>query len=111
MCIGIPMQVMSVEAGHAVCAARSETRRVRTALVGVVSVGDWLLVFIDSARERLDGDRAREIAATLALLQDALGGMPASAGDTAFELPSTWTPSQLRALAGTPPHLATESPT
>lgn len=109
MCIGIPMQVVSVEPGHALCAGRGETRRVRTALVGDVAAGDWLLVFIDSAQERLDADRAQEITATLDLLQDALSGTPATAADAAFALPSSWTASQLRALAGTPVPHATES--
>jgi len=109
MCIGIPMQVARIEPGHAVCAGRGETRRVRTALVGEVALGEWLLVFIDSAQERLDPDRAQEITATLALLQDAMNGLPAMAADTAFELPSSWTASQLRALAGTPVPHATES--
>ena len=86
MCIGIPMQVARIEPGHAVCAGRGETRRVRTALVGEVALGEWLLVFIDSAQERLDPDRAQEITATLALLQDAMNGLPAMAADTAFEL-------------------------
>src|SRR4051794_18995447 len=111
MCIGIPMQVASIEPGHAVCSGRGETRRVRTALVGEVTVGEWLLVFIDSAQERLDPDRAHEITATLALLQDAMNGLPAMSADTAFKLPSSWTASQLRALAGTPvPHVTESTP-
>ena len=109
MCIGIPMQVVRVEPGHAVCAGRGETRRVRTALVGDASIGEWLLVFIDSARERLEDDRAREISATLDLLHSAWDGVPAAAADTAFALPSGWTTAQLRALAGTPPPHTTES--
>jgi hydrogenase expression/formation protein HypC len=113
MCIGIPMQVAHVEPGHAVCVGRGETRRVRTALVGDVSRGEWLLVFIDSAQERIDAARADEIDATLDLLQHAIDGTSAGidrAGDAgvAFDLPSRWTTEQLRALSGAPTPSATE---
>lgn len=112
MCIGIPMQVISTEPGHAHCAGRGETRRVRTALLGDVAPGDWLLVFIDSAQERLDARRAAEINATLDLLQLAMSGDtldPADAAHAAFELPSRWTTAQLRALSGQTPNHTTES--
>ncbi|MFZ5464423.1 MAG: HypC/HybG/HupF family hydrogenase formation chaperone, partial [Pseudomonadota bacterium] len=79
MCIGIPMQVESVEPGHAWVVGRGERRRVETALVAPVFAGDWLLVFLDGARERIDAQRAAEIGAALDLLADALGGGP---GDT-----------------------------
>nr|AAA16466.1 hoxL [Cupriavidus necator H16] len=71
MCIGIPMQVMAIEPGYAVCAGRGERRRVSSALVGDCQQGDWLLVFLDSARERIDALRAHEIDATLDMLQAA----------------------------------------
>lgn len=107
MCIGIPMQVQRVEPGHALCAGRGEMRRVRTALVGEVAIGEWLLVFIDSAQERIGADRAREIDAALDLLQavmngnvdtDATGSVPLV--EAAFDLPSRMSTDQLRALSG-----------
>jgi len=105
MCMGLPMQVQAVEPGHALCEGRGERRRVRTALVGEVAPGDWLLVFLDNAQERLSEVRAQEIAATLDLLDAVLNGRP-SDGDPAFELPSRMDLSQLRAwsapLAETP---------
>jgi len=95
--------VVSTEPGHAVCAGRGETRRVRIALVGEVAVGEWLLVFIDSAHERLDLMRAQEIGATLDLLQRALSGLAngALSGDleVPFDLPSRQTTEQLQVLA------------
>lgn len=126
MCIGLPMQVVSVSPGHALCEGRGMSRRVRTALVGEVERGDWLLVFLDSAQERIDAARAAEIGATLDLLQAALaganGGEPfgdaffsdasfagaqdggaaaaSTPPDPGFELPSRWTAEQLRALSG-----------
>ncbi|KQP15006.1 HypC/HybG/HupF family hydrogenase formation chaperone [Pseudorhodoferax sp. Leaf267] len=98
MCIGLPMQVLSSTPGHALCSGRGETRTVRTALVGPVAVGDWLLVFLDSAQEQLDAARAREIEATLDLLAQAMAGD--ASGDAAFTLPSSMAPAELRALVG-----------
>jgi hydrogenase expression/formation protein HypC len=103
------MQVLAIEPGHASCAGRGATRRVRTALVGDVKPGDWLLVFIDSAQERLEPQRAREIDATLDLLDVALAGAASGAvPDAAFDLPSRWTTDQLRALSGAPSPETTE---
>uniref|UniRef100_UPI000D3C1353 HypC/HybG/HupF family hydrogenase formation chaperone n=1 Tax=unclassified Variovorax TaxID=663243 RepID=UPI000D3C1353 len=105
MCIGIPMQVVAVEPGHALCAGRGERRRVRTALVGEPAVGDWVLVFIDSVRERIDARRAAEIDATLDLLEAVQAGAAGTAGaqQAAFVLPSSASASELLALCGRPP--------
>ena len=99
MCVGIPMQVLSIEPGHAQCDWRGETRRVRTALVGELFVGDWVLVFIDSAQERITTERAQEVNATLDLLAAANAGLPVDA-HAAFELPSRMSREQLLALSG-----------
>ena len=112
MCIGIPMQVLATEPGHAHCVGRGETRRVRTALVGGVAPGEWLLVFIDSAQERIEATRAAEVNATLDLLQAAMSGdlvPPDQDAPVAFDLPSRLSTAQLRALSGAPPIPATES--
>lgn len=102
------MQVEAVEPGHAVCRGRGVQRRVNTALVGAVRPGDWVLVFLDNAQEKLDDERAREIDATLDLLDAATRG---EAHDTAaaFALPSRLSPDQLRALTGAPAAPSTES--
>lgn len=103
MCIGIPMQVLSLEPGHANCHGRGEARRVRTALVGSLAPGDWLLVFLDSAQEIITGQRAQEINATLDLLAAALDGHETGTafehGQAAFELPSRMSREQLLALS------------
>ena len=104
MCIGWPMQVQQVEPGHAVCERRGTVRRVRTTLVGPVAPGDWLLVFLDDARERVDPQRAAEVDAALQLLEQ-VGLDPQHpphlpSADPGFDLPSRWSPEQLKALTG-----------
>ena len=106
MCIAIPLRVIAVSPGRAVCEGRGELREVETALVGDCAVGDWLLVFIDSARERITPERAREVNGALDLLQRAMQG--AAQGDDAmpfapdFDLPSAMSADQLAALSGAP---------
>lgn len=93
------MQVMAVEPGYARCAGRLGERRVRSALVGEVAVGEWLLVFLDSAQERISVERAREVDATLDLIEAVMQG-EAGDGAAAFALPSAMSSEQLRALSG-----------
>lgn len=106
MCIGIPMQVQSVEPGHAFCCGRGETRRVRTALVGDVAAGDWLLIFLDSAQECINEARAMEINGTLDLLEAAFHSRdtntPFDNTTVAFDLPSRMSREQLLALSTSP---------
>jgi hydrogenase expression/formation protein HypC len=103
MCIGIPMQVVSAEARRALVQGRGEQRRIDTALVGEVAPGDWLLVFLDAARERIDAQRAAEVNAALDLLAGALGGQALFADDPGFALPSAMSAHEVAALAGTAP--------
>jgi hydrogenase expression/formation protein HypC len=94
MCLGIPMQVESVDAGLAVCIGRQGRRTIRTLLVGDCVPGDWLLTFLDDARERIDAERAAEIDAVLDLLDGALGAGSARAdGGAPFVLPSSLGPA------------------
>jgi hydrogenase expression/formation protein HypC len=101
MCIGIPMQVLALETGFAQVHGRGETRRIRTTLVGECMVGDWLLAFIDDAREIISPERALEVNATLDLLQDVMNGA-LTTGDTAagFRLPSSMSAADLQRLTG-----------
>ena len=101
MCIGIPMEVLALEPGHAICAGRGERRRVRTALIGEPQPGDWLLVFLDSAQERISADRAAEVNATLDLLAAVHAGEGGEAA-VGFTLPSQLSATDLLALTGTP---------
>lgn len=93
------MQVTATEPGHAWCEGRGERRRVNTALVGPVEPGDWLLVFLGDARERIDADRAAEVNAALDLVLGAMQGQGAD-GEAGFTLPSQMTVEQLRRLSG-----------
>lgn len=99
MCIGIPMKVVTVEPGHAQCLGRGEHRRVNTALVGTAVPGEWLLIFIDSAQERVSDERAQEINATLDLIEAALQGNPLDLS-VGFSLPSAMSREQLLVLSG-----------
>ncbi|MDQ7746005.1 HypC/HybG/HupF family hydrogenase formation chaperone [Hydrogenophaga pseudoflava] len=99
MCIGIPMQVIEADGRFALCEGRGERRRINTALVGGVVPGDWLLVFLDDAREAIDADRAAEVNAALNLVLGAMQGADLSS-DIDFALPSQMSPEQMRALTG-----------
>lgn len=100
MCIGIPMQVIDAEPGFANCSGRGELRRVSTLLVGECVAGDWLLVFLTDARERIDAARAAEVNATLDILQHVLEGGEGG-GDPGFILPSRADVSAFAHLSGT----------
>jgi len=99
MCIGMPMQVTATEPGHAWCEGRGERRRVNTALVGPLEIGDWLLVFLGDAREHITADRAAEVNSALDLVLGAMQGFDGS-GDAGFTLPSQMTAEQLKQLSG-----------
>lgn len=101
MCIGIPMQVLTLEPGFAQVQGRGETRRIKTTLIGDCAVGDWLLTFIDDAREIISAERAREVNATLDLLQAVMGGeLLGEDADAAFSLPSAMSANDLQRLTG-----------
>ncbi|MDZ5461386.1 HypC/HybG/HupF family hydrogenase formation chaperone [Azohydromonas lata] len=102
MCIGIPMQVLRAAGLRAQVQGRGEQREVDTALVGDVAPGDWLLIFLDAARERMDPQRAAEVNAALDLLAGALGGHAPFADDPGFTLPSAMSAHDVAALAGAP---------
>lgn len=93
MCIAIPMQVTQAGPGHAWVQGRGERQRVDTALVGDCAPGDWLLVFLGSARERIDAARAAEVNDLLDLIEGA-----ARTDDPGFALPSAMSAGEMAAL-------------
>jgi len=74
MCIGIPMRVMQIEGDYALCEGMGEQRRVDTLLLGSQTIGTWLLVFLDSAREVLTPGDAEKITAALQAVNLAMQG-------------------------------------
>lgn len=101
MCIGIPMQVLAVEPGFVQARGQGETRRISTLLVGDCTPGQWLLVFLNDARERISEQRAQEVNATLALLLSVIGTGELPDDDHAgFVLPSAMDKAALQSLTG-----------
>lgn len=75
MCIGLPMQVMTAGLSHAVCRTRDGTlREIDTGLVGPVSEGDWLLTFLDTARDVVSAETAAQIGDALDAVGLAMAG-------------------------------------
>jgi hydrogenase expression/formation protein HypC len=74
MCIGIPMQVVEQREESAVCSYRGQESRVDMMLVGPQPAGTWLLVFLDTAREVLSEQKARQIADALEAMRLAMQG-------------------------------------
>lgn len=78
MCVGIPVQVIEVAEGQALCDDRGTLRWFDTRLVGSVMPGEWLMTFLDAARERMDALSARRSLDALAALDAAMRGDSAS---------------------------------
>ena len=69
MCLGIPMQVKSIEEGTAVCEVDGVRREASLMMLDGVSVGDYVLIHAGFAIERLDEEEAQ---LTLDALRQAL---------------------------------------
>lgn len=75
MCIGVPMRVMGEGEFQCLCeGSGGQQALVDMRLVGNQSLGTWVLVFRDAAREVLDEERAGQIAAALEGLGLAMSG-------------------------------------
>ncbi len=74
MCITIPMQIVRAEPGVAWCQGRGEERRVDMTLIGDQPVGQWVLVFIDTARDLIDEQSALQITRALDAVEAAMRG-------------------------------------
>ncbi|MBV1790147.1 HypC/HybG/HupF family hydrogenase formation chaperone [Marinobacterium sp. D7] len=68
MCIGIPMQVAAVEGARAFCTVGDEQHWIDIRLIDTPSAGEWLLVFLGAAREKISAERAVQVAQALAAL-------------------------------------------
>ncbi len=74
MCIGIPMQIVELHGESARCIYRGRETIVDMMLVGPQPSGTWLLVFLDTAREVLSEQKARQIADALEAMRLAMQG-------------------------------------
>ncbi len=60
MCLGVPMQVMTIEGDTACCEIDGVQRQASLMLVEGVTVGDFVLIHAGFAIEKLDEDDAEE---------------------------------------------------
>ncbi|TCK08303.1 HypC/HybG/HupF family hydrogenase formation chaperone [Marinobacterium mangrovicola] len=74
MCLGVPMQVLAIESGRALCSGRGEPVWVDTRLVDQVSPGAWLLVFAGAARDVISAERAAQVTSALEALHASARG-------------------------------------
>lgn len=74
MCIGIPMQIVEMQGDSARCVYKDRESLVDMMLTGPQPIGSWVLVFLDTAREVLNEQRAHQIADALEALQLTLQG-------------------------------------
>jgi hydrogenase expression/formation protein HypC len=74
MCIGTPMQIIEQRGESALCIYRGQESLIDMMLVGPQPVGTWLLVFLDTAREVLSDQSARQIADALEAMRLAMQG-------------------------------------
>jgi hydrogenase expression/formation protein HypC len=74
MCIGVPLQVVSVEEHHAWCEADGHRERLDMVLVGPQPPGTWVLAFQGAARHVMDDTEAEQARAGRRALAAVLGG-------------------------------------
>lgn len=65
MCLGIPMQIISVQGIAAHATDGHETALIDLSLTGPVEPGTWVLTFLGAAREVISADEATKISAAL----------------------------------------------
>ncbi len=59
------MQVVDIEGVFAICDSRNGRSRINTMLLDEVLPGQWILTFLDTARECIDAERAQMINSAL----------------------------------------------
>lgn len=87
MCVGIPMQILSIDgiAGHVTNGKHHEV--IDLSLTPDAQPGDWLLTFLGAAREIITEDEAQKITAALGGLQSLMQG--GDLGDAFADLEET----------------------
>ena len=74
MCVGIPMRIVEMTEGAAICEARGARERVDMQLVGEQAPGTWVLTFLGTAREVLSESAAMQINQAIEALELIAGG-------------------------------------
>ncbi|MEJ2116562.1 MAG: HypC/HybG/HupF family hydrogenase formation chaperone [Alphaproteobacteria bacterium] len=76
MCIGIPMRVIEAGLARAHCTTRDNARQefVDTSLVGSLEPGNWVMVFLGTAREIISEEAAWQAADALQAVEMAMRG-------------------------------------
>lgn len=87
MCVGLPMQVVEMGSGVALCRNPCDPdgplHHIDMALVGTVAPGTWLMTFLDAARETMDEESALQAVYAVRALDALLRGEPVDL-DAAF---------------------------
>ncbi|GGF65150.1 HypC/HybG/HupF family hydrogenase formation chaperone [Alteromonas lipolytica] len=81
MCIGVPFQAVQTEQHKALCQRGNEQRWIDTSLVGEIEAGDWLLVFLDAAREVLSPERAQQVEEAVGAIERVMAGQSVNLDD------------------------------
>lgn len=75
MCMGIPMQVISMKGDYtALCQGMQQQRNIDMGLVGVQAKGAWVVTFLGVAREVVDEQEAVQITNALQALDLVMQG-------------------------------------
>jgi hydrogenase expression/formation protein HypC len=60
MCLGVPMQVMTIDGDTALCEVDGVSREASLALLDQVAIGDFVLIHAGFAIEKVDAAEAEE---------------------------------------------------
>ncbi len=74
MCLGVPMQILSVDGIAARASDGTEEALIDLSLTGPVEPGTWVLTFLGAAREVIDADEAAKITDALQGLRAIMNG-------------------------------------
>lgn len=74
MCIGTPMQVVSIAGAIALCEGRGERTELDCALIGAAPAGSWVLAFRGAALRTMTAEEAALTNAALDALAAVLAG-------------------------------------
>jgi hydrogenase expression/formation protein HypC len=74
MCVGVPMQILSVDGIAAMARDGVEEVMIDLSLTGAVEPGQWVLTFLGAAREVISADEAAKISDALDGLRSLMQG-------------------------------------